>query len=253
MPRTAAASASFAMRQSTLRDRAVFPATHHSLVNALSDAHTPTRERAFNAMVRLYWKPVATYVLVRWPIIGDDAEDVTQSFFTAAFEGMYFARFDAARGRFRTVLRVCVDRHAMNFIARERRQKRGGQEMHISIETSELAEEHDPNGTADVLFRDAWVQHRFRLALGRLRDVLVASGREKHYEVFAAYDLAPNDSRPTYHALATQLGIAPTQVTNWLHATRRLLREIVVEELREAAASDAELRDDALALLGVDA
>jgi len=241
------------MPQPSSPPRAAFPATRHSLVAALGDAHEPTRARAFDAVVRLYWHPVAAYVRLRWPAVGDDADDVAQSFFTAALDGMYLARFDPARARFRTFLRLCVDRHAMNYLAHEGRQKRGGHDTHISLDALEIAAESDVHGTADRLFRDAWVQHLFSIAIVRLRETLTASGRQQHYDVFAAYDLAPGDARPTYHALAEELRISPTQVTNWLHSTRRLLREIIVDELREAAASDAELRDDARALLGVDA
>jgi hypothetical protein len=50
--------------------------------------------------------------------------------------------------------------------------------------------------------------------------------------------------------LATEFGIPATQVTNWLAATRRDFRAIVLETLRDLAGTDEEFREEARALLG---
>jgi hypothetical protein len=62
-------------------------------------------------------------------------------------------------------------------------------------------------------------------------------------------DLADAD-RPSYAALAAEFGIAPTQVTNLLAATRREFRAVLIDVLRARTASDEEFADEVLRLLG---
>ena len=71
------------------------------------------------------------------------------------------------------------------------------------------------------------------------------------FAVFQRYDVEAGD-RPTYQQLADEFGIAGTQITNYLAAARREFRAIVLDRLRTLTASDAELRDDVRALLGID-
>ena len=45
---------------------APFPATQHSAVAGLGSGDAATRERAWNAIVGGYWKPVYCYVRAKW-------------------------------------------------------------------------------------------------------------------------------------------------------------------------------------------
>jgi hypothetical protein len=71
------------------------------------------------------------------------------------------------------------------------------------------------------------------------------------FEVFARYDLADETAeRPTYAALAAELGITAATVTNHLAAMRRQFRQIVLDRLRELTSSDEEFDAEAQRLLG---
>ena len=59
--------------------------------------------RAFDTVVACYWKPLYKYARVAWRRSPEDAEDLTQSFFTRAFEKASLARMTRqgrASGRF---------------------------------------------------------------------------------------------------------------------------------------------------------
>ena len=88
----------------------------------------------------------------------------------------------------------------------------------------------------------------FAMALERLRQECEASGKAEHYALLDAYDLGPE--RPPYAELARRSGISVTDVTNRLFRTRRELRRIVLEVLRELTGSEEEFREEARALLG---
>ena len=62
-----------------------------------------------------------------------DAQDLTQGFFLRAFEKDFFAAYDPAKGRFRTFLRACLDRHLANEHDAARALKRGGGADHVPL------------------------------------------------------------------------------------------------------------------------
>jgi F0F1-type ATP synthase membrane subunit b/b' len=61
------------------------------------------------------------------------------------------------------------------------------------------------------------------------------------------------DRSVSYRELAARFSLAETSVTNELSAARQQFRQIVLDTLREATASEQEFRAEARALLGIDA
>ena len=86
--------------------------------------------------------------------------------------------------------------------------------------------------------------------MDRLRESCARRGRGKHFSLFEAYDL-DDDDRSSYADLAARFGMTESAVTNHLASARREFREIVLETLREATATESEFRAEARALLGV--
>jgi len=243
-----------------------FPATRHSVVAGIASPDLQTRRVAFDALVSAYWRPVYKYVRIKWRRDRDDAADLTQEFFSRAFERGSLGRFDPARARFRTFLRVCLDGFVANEIKARGRVKRGGQAVYVPLDFAAAESElsmhpvvHDGNGAVvangdeDALFRQEWVRGLFTDAVAALRASCEAAGKRTHFAVFQRYDLDGDaDGRPTYAQLATELAIPVTQVTNYLAFARRELRRLVLERLRSLCATEEEFRLEARALLGVD-
>jgi RNA polymerase sigma-70 factor (ECF subfamily) len=234
-----------------------FPATRVSLVARLGSDAPHDRERALERVIRSYWKPVYKYVRLKWRQEHDDAKDSTQGFFAAATEKEYLAAFDPTKGRFRTFLRVCVDRYVSKEATAQRAQRRGGgaQRVELDFEAAE-SELQSSGGIEDVerWFEREWARSIFSEATEELRrrsrDQPLGATR---MAIFERYDLTDPAQRPSYSALAAELHLKVTDVTNHLAAVRRELREIVLETLRELTASDEEFRAEARALLGIHA
>lgn len=233
-----------------------FPATRLSVVERVRSGDARTRELALAAIIEAYWKPVYKYLRLKWSLGADDAADLTQEFFATALEKDVLARYDAARSRFRTYLRLCVDGFASNARKAERRLKRGGAVAIVPLDfqsaEGELAR-HEPSAPADVeaLFYQEWVRALFQQAVADVRAFAEATGRITMFEVFCRYDLAEaQEDRPTYAAIASELGLTPTMVTNHLAAMRRHLRAKVLQRLRDQTTSDEEFRAEAQRLLG---
>jgi RNA polymerase sigma factor (sigma-70 family) len=244
-----------------------FPATRHSVIAGIASTDHQTRRVAFDALVAAYWRPVYKYVRIKWRADRDDAEDLTQEFFARAFEKGSLGRFDPARARFRTYLRVCLDGFVANEHKAASRIKRGGAVSFVPLDfaaaENELADTSAqlaslenaaaPPTDDDALFRQEWIRALFADAVTALRESCEAAGKTTQFMVFQRYDLDDNTgARATYAQLARELGIPASQVTNYLAFTRRELRRLVLDRLRALCASDDEFRLEARELLGAD-
>jgi RNA polymerase sigma factor (sigma-70 family) len=234
-----------------------FPATRHSVVRGIASADPDARREAYGALVRSYWRPVYTYVRLRWRRDAEDARDLTQEFFARAFEKDYLTRYDPGRARFRTFVRTCLD----GFLANERQEaariKRGGgvalEPLDFASADNDLAtriasDEPDP----EAWFRREWIRSLFANAVQDLRARCEQAGRTNAFAAFQQYDIDGSDdaTRPTYAALARDLGTTVTDVTNQLAWARRTFREIVLASLRSYCATDEEFEAEARDVLG---
>lgn len=236
-----------------------FPTTRLSAVAGVRSPDATERQRAHAALISGYWKPVYKHLRLRWRKPNEEAKDLTQAFFARALEKDFFTGFDPARARFRTFLRTCLDRFLANEEASAQRLKRGGDVTLLPLDFEEADAELARLAPVDAnalerLFDEEWVRSLFAQALEDLRQSCEARGRRTHLQLFERYDLVESPSeRPTYAALAAELGLKVTDVTNYLAAVRRELRALVLERLREMTATDEEFRSEARLVLGVDA
>jgi RNA polymerase sigma factor (sigma-70 family) len=236
----------------------MFPATRHSVIASAASGDADARRDGFGLFVEAYWRPVYKYVRLRWRAAPDEAEDLTQAFFAQAFEKRFLDPFDPSRARFRTFLRTCLD----GFVANQRqaggRQKRGGGAAVIPFAVTAERELVRQGAVAthdfDDYFDREWARSVLALAVNRFRAAALRAGRSRQVAVFTRYDLeAPDrDDRLTYAALARELGMSVSDVTNTLHAARREFRAAVLECLRELTAGEDEFRAEARRLLGID-
>jgi len=213
-----------------------FPSTQLSLLEAAA-AGLPNE--ALERVAALYWKPVYRFVRLKFRLSNEDAKDLTQSFFATALERDFFARFDPAKASFRGYVRMAVERFAANQYAAARRVKRGG-----DIEFEPVSEQAASTESPEQIFEREWQRQLFALALDDLRAHCAEAGKQLHFAIFDAYDLADGD-RPSYADLAARHGIAETAITNHLAWARRMLRALVTERLRGVTAGERDLREEA--------
>jgi RNA polymerase sigma factor (sigma-70 family) len=237
-----------------------FPATRFSIVRATGSDDPLVRREAWDALVRAYWRPVYTFVRLRWNASSEDAQDYTQEFFARAFEAGFLEDFDPTRARFRTYLRLCLQRFLANAHKAAGRRKRGGDVQLIPLDfASAEGDVRRAAEGADILdeesfFRRESVRSLFALAVEDLRTFYHAADKTAYFDVFARYDLEDPGSgeRPTYRQIAEACDLPVTQVTNYLAHARRELRRIVLDRLREISGTEAEFRKEAQELLGTD-
>ncbi len=237
---------------------ASFPGTRLSLILALRENDVEVQRTAWEVLVSVYWRPVYGRLRLKWRAEPADAEDLAQEFFARAMERGFFDAYDPGKARFRTFLRLCLDRFAANARREERRLKRGGGLVHLPLDFAGLERALDtvqPHGSEteeNDWFDQEWVRSLFSDAVEALKTSCAGTPKEIRFRVFERYDLLPaaEADRPSYRALAQELGLPSTQITNYLAWARRELRALVLERLRVLSGSDAEVREEAAALLG---
>jgi DNA-directed RNA polymerase specialized sigma24 family protein len=238
--------------------RLVFPPTRYSALVRLQSADETDRNVAWDAVVSAYWRPVYKYLRAKWRVSPDRAEDLTQDFFARAFDRGFLTDYDPSKARFRTWLRLGIDRFAANDAKAAARLKRGGGAELMSLDFVSAEGELQAIDVASSTDLDAWFQQEFVRALfGRAVDALERecrdNGRESHFALFAACDLSDVEAgeRPAYKTLADARGWSVNDVTNRLAAVRRSLRGHVLRLLRQTCASDEEFDAEVRAILGI--
>jgi RNA polymerase sigma factor (sigma-70 family) len=242
-----------------------FPPTHWSAVLAARSDDPAERSRALDLLLSTYWKPVYKYIRIRWNKPREDAQDLTQEFFARVIEKGFFDRYDPAKARLRTFVRVCVDGTVANEAKAAGRLKRGGDAVHLSLDFDSAETELERAGAALALreiaspdsieefFEKEWVRSLFSLAVEALRGECERRGKQIHFRLFEIYDLEDGGGgRASYDELARDFGIAVSDVTNHLSFARREFRRIALEKLREICASEGEFRREARAIFGID-
>lgn len=244
-----------------LSTAARFPATSASAVALVGSDDPAARARAFERLVRAYWRPAYAHVRLKWRRAPEDARDLVQGFFTRALEMRKLAGYDPAKARFRTYLRGALDHFVADEARAAQRGKRGGGLARLSLDfegaEAELARS-GPRNPAEIeaCFDAEWTRTLFEGAVAALERTCEEQGKSVHFALFRRAVLEPElgevEARPSYAELARDLGISVTDVTNHLAWVRRTFRAHVVEELRTITSSEEELREEARAVLGID-
>jgi DNA-directed RNA polymerase specialized sigma24 family protein len=232
-----------------------FPITRRSVLERVRSEDAVVRRDAFGDLAAGYWKPSYHYLRLQWRLTAEEAEDAVQAFFAAAFEKQYVERYDPAKARFRTFLRLCLDRFVQNLRKAADAGKRGGGVAMLSLDFPGAERELDDMATSiddpDRFFHDETVRFLFARTVGSLQAACASAGRDVVFRVFERHDLAPS-ADTSYATVARDLGLTVSQVTNHLHTARRQFRDLALVNLRALSATDDEYRREARELFGLD-
>jgi RNA polymerase sigma factor (sigma-70 family) len=244
-----------------MQNESRFPVTRWSVIDAVRSHDAGERERALETLFAAYWKPIYKYVRMRWNRPAEDAQDLTQGFFAELLERELLAKYDPGKSRLRTYLRLCVDSFVINEDKAARRQKRGGNVIHVALDFAAAEGELDgvvidaaaiPSPESlEEFFAKEWVRSLFTLAVEDLRKLCETRKREMTFRLFEEYDL-DGEQNISYASLAQKYGIPATDVTNALAWARREFRRIALQRLREICGNDEEFQREARAVFGWD-
>jgi DNA-directed RNA polymerase specialized sigma24 family protein len=226
-----------------------FVTTQWTLVRAAAGADPALAADALARLCSLYWYPVFAFVRRRGHSV-EDAQDLTQGFFTRLIEKEELGAADRDRGRFRTFLLTACQHFLLNERDRRLASKRGGGQAHLSIDFTaaearyQRSLSHDE--TPEHLFHRQWCLALLATVLESLRIDYANAGNEALFDRLRGF-VTMDDAAGTHADAAADLEMTPGAVKVAVHRLRRryrdALRARVADTVDSEEAVEAELRE----------
>jgi RNA polymerase sigma factor (sigma-70 family) len=218
-----------------------FITTRWSVVLSCSDSKVESvaARDALSELCKTYWRPIFTYVCRRG-YSPEDAEDLTQDFFTNLLTGPLLERADPERGRFRSLLLKALQDFLGHATERLHARKRGGGVKFVSWDDwmaeapsrLSISPQALDSWSPERLYDLRWAATVVEQALRRLREECQSKKRLRLFETLSVY-LATDRADVSYQNLATMLGIAESAVKKQLHNLRRRYRWLLWNEVAQ--------------------
>ena len=224
----------------------VFTATHWSVVLAARDGASTLAAQALEKLCRTYWYPLYAYVR-RNGCSREDAQDLTQGFFTHLLQRSFLENVDPQKGKFRSFLLAALKHFLSDEWDKSRAAKRGGGQTFISLDDHNAEElyllEPDSAMTAEKIFEQRWALTLLAQALARLRDEFSSAGKTREFDHLKVFLSTPT-SDGAYDAVAVELEMAVASVAVKVHRLRQRYGELIRAEIADTVASPADIEEE---------
>lgn len=206
---------------------------------------------ALSELITTYWYPLYAYVRRRGHS-ADDAQDLTQAFFTRLLEKNVVGVADPQRGRFRAFLLGSLKNFLANEWDRVTAQKRGGGRTVLSLDF-EFADERfkrEPVSrlTPEMEYERNWALAVLERALKRVETIYAGRGKTRLFECLKPALVSPEDDT-SRRTMAEQVGMTEGAVKVALHRMRNSFRECLRDEIAETVGGSRDLDDELRALI----
>ena len=223
-----------------------FATTRWSIVLAAGQSVSPESRRALESLCEAYWFPVYAYVR-RLVARVEDAQDLTQGFFTHLLDKDAIAKANPDRGRFRAFLLTALKNFFANEWHKDHAEKRGGGQRALSLDfdSGESRYQIEPAHelTPEKLFERRWVLTLLDQVLNSLKMELAHAGKESQFEQLKAAivgEMASTD----YERAAAALGITSAAAKQAAYRMRKRYRELFRQEVARTVEDDSEVDDE---------
>lgn len=228
-----------------------FTTTQWTLVLAAGRGGSAEAEAALAYLCSAYWYPIYVFVRRRGHSV-EDAQDLTQSFFTRLLEKKQFSAADRDRGRFRTFLLTACQHFLLNERDRALAMKRGGGAVAVPIDSvaadlryqSSLVHDENP----EHLYHRQWCLTLLASVLDTLQDDYRSAGNEILFERLRRF-LTSDDDPGTHADAAAELNMSAEAVKVAVHRLRRRYRDALRRHVAATVDSPEAVDDEIRCLL----
>ena len=225
-----------------------FATTHWSVVLSAGQPGAPHAAEALEKLCRAYWYPLYVFVR-RQGNSPEDAQDLTQNFFSRLLEKNYLARADRDRGKFRTFLLGSLKNFLINEWKQAGRLKRGGGVEFLSINPNaaedRYAAEPTNEPTPDAAYEQRWAVTLIEQVLTALRQEFLAADKGQLFEELKGF-IWGEKSTASYAVIGGRLNLTEGAVKAAVHRMRERFRVLLRTEVAKTVARpediDGELR-----------
>ena len=222
------------------------PTTSWTLVVAAGRSPTAASRDALETLCGSYWRLVYAF-LRRKGHRPEEAQDLTQGFFTKLLEKHYMRDVVRERGRFRSFLLAAVEHFAANERDRERTQKRGSGIPRIPLEreSAEMRYILEPadTETPERIFERQWALALLERAMERLHREYEEAGKANLFERLKPL-LTEDGDGMSYSGMARGLDMTEGALRVAMHRLRRRFRDVLRAEIAETVSDPREVEDE---------
>ena len=222
---------------------------------AAGELGSPKSAEAIETLCRIYWYPLYAYVR-RKGYGPDDAQDLTQDFFTRLLEKHAIEGIQREGGRFRSFLLTAFNHFLINEWEHRHAEKRDQRKVAFSLDELDPEARYQVEpvdaATPETLFDRQWATTLLAQVMGRLRDEYTRDGKAELFQRLQPCLTGAEQMLP-YAELAVLLGTTREAVKMAVHRLRRRYGELLRAELGDTVASPQEADDEIRHLIAVTA
>lgn len=225
--------------------RSAFVTTQWTAVLSAARSDTPRAQAALENLCRTYWHPLYAYVRRRG-YSPEDAQDLTQAFFSRLLERNVVAKADPDKGRFRSFLLSSMNHFLADEWDKARAQKRGGGKiisLELSIAETRLGEAQSRDLTPEQAYEHRWAMTLLEQVYRRLEEEYRAQNKAALFETLRG-TLAGSSEAAPYAALAAQLAMTEGAIKVAVHRLRQRYRALLRETIADTVAGPEEVEDE---------
>ena len=229
-----------------------FTTTHWSVVLE-AQGQSPAAQEALEKLCRTYWRPV--YSFIRREGTGpEEAEDLTQGFFSLLLERRNFDAVRKEKGRLRSYLLTSLKHFLVSEHRRAVTLKRGKGQQPVPLDELSGAERSDMEPadhlTAERVYERRWALTLMEQVLRRLKDEYCTAGNAVLFD--SLKQLLPDEpGAPSRAEIASQLGMTDNALRQALHRFRQRYQLLLREEISHTVAIASDVEDELRHLIAV--
>jgi RNA polymerase sigma-70 factor (ECF subfamily) len=225
--------------------RSRFETTRWSVVSA-AGRDASAASVALATLCETYWYPLYAYAR-RQGYGADDAQDLTQAFFTDLLEKDVVHAARRERGRFRSFLLTAMKHFLLKEVQHRRTLKRGGSQalQSLNVETAEARFRHEITdaSTPETLFDRSWACAVLDRVMARLRGEWTSAGKADEFDRLKA-GLTGESLEGGYRELGRELGLSAGAVKVRVHRLRRRYRDVLLDEIADTVLSEEAVEEE---------
>lgn len=219
-----------------------FGSTQWSVVLAAKEGGSETAQAALATLCSTYWRPLYAFARRSGHSV-EDAQDLTQSFFSRLIEKNSLRHVDPALGKFRAFLLTSLRNFLSNEWRRGQAGKRGGDTQLVGLDEMTRAEStyaasQPASDSPERVYERNWALALLERTTARLAAEFDAAGKARIFDGLKPY-LAGDRNTP-YSDAAAQLGLSEVAVRVAVHRMRGRFRDLLVEEVARTLPAPAD-------------
>jgi RNA polymerase sigma-70 factor (ECF subfamily) len=223
-----------------------FRTTHWSVVLQASQMDSSRAQAALEELCRGYWYPIYSFVRRRG-CSPEDAQDLTQEFFSQLLANRGLATVHPAKGRFRSFLLASLKNLLANQWNRAQAQKRGGGVPLFSLDEKAAEDrfqlEPPENTTPETIFERRWAETLLERVLLRVRAEWNQRDKQQRFDTLKTF-LTDRRGEVPFAEVAARLDTTVPALRSVVHKLRELYRRVFLDEIAQTVDDPREVEDE---------